>query len=142
VRILAYRGVLVRAKPWLAVAWSAAVLAFALTITHTFPIRSVFNVGQWRADSLTTAQAAATAVIPSGVCVEADDNIAPHLSSRDQVILLDQVPRGCPWVILQTLASVYPLSNGLLTVERIDWLRANGYQLVFSQSHVNVYHRA
>lgn len=142
VRILAYRGVLVRAKPWLAVAWCGAVLALAVVITHTFPIRSVFNAGQWQADNLTTAQAAATAVIPSGVCVEADDNIAPHLSSRDQVILLDQVPRGCPWVVLQTLAGVYPLSSGLLAVERIDWLRANGYRLVFSQSQVYVYHRA
>jgi uncharacterized membrane protein len=138
---LTRRRTLVRAKPWLAVAWSGVVLALAATITHSFPARSVFNADQWRADSLTAAQAAATSVIPSGVCVEADDNIAPHLSSRDQVLLLDQVPRGCPWVVLQTMAAVYPLSSELLVVERIDWLRGNGYRLVFSQSKVYVYHR-
>jgi len=81
-------------------------------------------------------------MIPSGVCVEADDNIAPHLSSRDQVILLDQVPRGCPWVVMQTFVGVYPLNSELLVVERFDWLRSNGYRLVFDQAQVYVYHRA
>jgi uncharacterized membrane protein len=131
-----------RGKPWLAVGWSSLVFVFAVVITHSFPARSVFNADQWASDPLTTAQAAATAVIPSGVCVEADDNIAPHLSSRDQVILLDQVPRGCPWVVLQTVADVYPFTSELQIVERVDWLQSNGYRLVFSQSQVYVYHRA
>ncbi|MBS2964465.1 DUF2079 domain-containing protein [Actinocrinis puniceicyclus] len=136
-RVLALR----RARPWFAVGWPALILLFAVVITHTFPIRSVFNAGQWSADALTTAQTAATAMIPSGVCVEADDDVATHLSSRDQVILLDQVPRGCPWVVLQTAQNSYPLNDILLAVERAHWLRQNGYQLVFNQAKVYVYHR-
>jgi uncharacterized membrane protein len=132
---------LAAARPWAAVAWPALILLFAVVITHTFPIRSVVNADQWTSDSLTTAEAAATAVIPSGVCVEADDDIATHLSSRDQVILLDQVPRGCPWVVLQTAQPSYPLNDILSAVRRGDWLRANGYQLVFDQAKVYVYHR-
>lgn len=133
-----------RARPAavVAVAWPALIFLFAVVITHTFPIRSVFNADQWSADSFTTGEAAATAMIPSGVCVEADDDIAPHLSSRDQVILLDQVPRGCPWVVLQTAQATYPISDNLLALERADWLRENGYRLVFSQAKVYVYHRA
>jgi hypothetical protein len=73
--------------------------------------------------------------------VEADDDIAPHLSSRDQVLLLDQVPRGCPWVVLQTAQASYPINDIVLAVERADWLRENGYQLVFNQAKVYVYHR-
>jgi uncharacterized membrane protein len=134
-------GLLVGARPWAAVAWPALILLFAVVITHTFPIRSVVNADQWTADSLTTAEAAATAVIPSGVCVEADDDIATHLSSRDQVILLDQVPRGCPWVVLQTAEPSYPLNDILSAVRRGDWLRENGYQLVFDQAKVYVYHQ-
>lgn len=132
---------LLGARPWVAVAWPALILLFAVVITHTFPIRSVVNADQWSSDSLTTAEAAATAVIPSGVCVEADDDIATHLSSRDQVILLDQVPRGCPWVVLQTAQPSYPLNDILSAVRRGDWLRANGYQLVFDQAKVYVYHQ-
>ncbi len=134
--------VLTASRPWVAVAWPGLILLFAVVITHTFPIRSVFNADQWSSDSLTTAEAAATAVIPSGVCVEADDDIATHLSSRDEVILLDQVPRGCPWVVLQTEQGSYPLSDNLLALERADWLGENGYQLVFHQAKVYVYHRA
>jgi uncharacterized membrane protein len=132
---------LARARSSVAIAWPALILLFAVVITHTFPIRSEFNADQWSSDSLTTAEAAATAVIPSGVCVEADDDIAPHLSSRDQVILLDQVPRGCPWVVLQTAQASYPLNDVLSAVKRGDWLRANGYELVFDQAKVYVYHR-
>jgi len=132
---------LVGVRPWVAVAWPALILLFAVVITHTFPIRSVVNADQWTSDSLTTAEAAATAVIPSGVCVEADDDIATHLSSRDQVILLDQVPRGCPWVVLQTAEPSYPLNDVMSAVRRGDWLRENGYQLVFDQAKVYVYHQ-
>jgi uncharacterized membrane protein len=138
--LIARRENLASTTSRVAVAWSALVLAFSMMIT--FPMRSVFNVNQWRADELTAAQAAATAVIPSGVCVEADNDIAPHLSSRDQVILLDQVPRGCPWVVLQSLDGGYPFGNPGLPDARTSWLSGNGYRLVFSQGQVYVYRRA
>lgn len=130
-----------RVTGWTVVAWSGAILAFAIVITHTFPLFSVVQPGQWSADQFTTAEAAAAAMIPDGVCVEADNDIATHLVSRTQVLLLDQVPRGCPWVVLQTVGATYPIGDPNLVSERALWLRANGYVLVYSQAQVFVFHR-
>jgi uncharacterized membrane protein len=124
----------------LAVGWAALVLASACVIVHTFPMWGVFDYDQWQATPLTTAQNAAVALIPNGACVEADNDIAPHLSARTQVLMLDEVPRGCPWVVLQTVNPSYPLNSATLESERADWLAANGYQLVFSQAGVSVYY--
>ena len=123
------------------VGWAALVFAFACVIVHTFPMFSVLSINQWQATPVSTAEAAAVALIPDGACVEADNYIAPHLSARTQVLMLDEIPRGCPWVVLQAHFPSYPLSDTKLEVERADWLAANGYQLVFSQSDVSVYHR-
>jgi uncharacterized membrane protein len=121
--------------------WAALVFAFACVMVHSFPMFSVLSINQWRATPVTTAENAAVALIPDGVCVEADNYIAPHLSARTQVLLLDEIPRGCPWVVLQTYYPSYPLSDTKLEAERAGWLAANGYQLVFSQSSVSLYHR-
>jgi uncharacterized membrane protein len=130
-----------RALRWAATAWAGATVLFAVVIIHTFPMASVFSPGGWQASPLTSSEQAAVSVIPSGVCVEADNDIAPHLSSRDQVILLDEVPRGCPWVVLQTVYPSYPLSSMQLAAQRGNWLAHNGYRLVFSQNEVFVYYR-
>lgn len=124
-----------------AVGWAALVFAFACVLVHSFPMFSVLSVNQWRATPVTTAENAAVALIPDGACVEADNYIAPHLSARTQVLLLDEIPRGCPWVVLQTYYPSYPLSDTKVEGERANWLAANGYQLVFSQSSVSLYHR-
>jgi len=90
---------------------------------------------------VTTAENQAVALIPDGACVEADNDIATHLSARTQVLLLDEIPRGCPWVVLQTAMPSYPLNDVTLVSERADWLAANGYQLIYSEANVSVYHR-
>jgi uncharacterized membrane protein len=130
-----------RALRWTAMAWSGLTVLSAVVIIHTFPLASVFSPGGWEASPLISSEQAAASVIPSGVCVEADNDIAPHLSSRDQVILLDEVPRGCPWVVLQTAYPSYPLSSTDLAAQRGNWLASNGYRLVFSQNQVYVYYR-
>jgi uncharacterized membrane protein len=130
-----------RAGGALAVGWAGLILVFACVIVHTFPMGSVFNIHQWQADPVTTAENSAVALIPDGVCVEADNDIATHLSARTQVLLLDEVPRGCPWVVLQTEYPSYPLNDTVLVTERADWLAANGYQLIYSEANVSVYHR-
>ena len=130
-----------RALRWAATAWSGLVVLFAVVIIHTFPLAAVFSPGGWADSPLISAEQAAASVVPSGVCVEADNDIAPHLSSRDQVILLDEVPRGCPWVVLQTAYPSYPISSIDLAAQRANWLASNGYRLVFSQNEVYVYYR-
>jgi hypothetical protein len=51
-------------------------------------------------------------VIPDGADVEADDNISTHLSSRTNVVLLDQNPHLRDWMVLQTFATQFPADSG------------------------------
>ena len=124
-------------------AWTFGVVAAALAFTalRPMPLYRVFDPGAWTGSAFIAAENRAVATVPSGVCVEADNDIAPHLVSRTQVLLLDEVPRGCPWVVLQTANVSYPFSGPAAERARADWLAANGYQLVFSSTEVFVYRR-
>lgn len=126
----------------MALTWCVAVVGFACVIVHSFPLDYALSPGDWAASPTVSAEQAAASIIPSGVCVEADNDIAPHLSSRDQVILLDETPRGCPWVVLQTVNPSYPFgSTTAPEAQRADWLSHNGYRLVFAENQVYVYYR-
>jgi uncharacterized membrane protein len=127
-----------------ALGWAGFVLAGAVVLVFQYPmpLGSVFSPNSWRANGFTTAANQALAEVPSGDgCVEADNDFAPHLSSRTEVLLLDLVPHGCPWVVLQTAAVSYPFSGPAVEQSRAQWLAADGYQLVFSSNQVFVYHR-
>lgn len=123
--------------------WAVAILAATVIVgvQWPMPLREVFAPGPWSATPFITAENQAVARVPDGVCVEADNDIAPHLVSRAHVLLLDQVPHGCPWVVLQTATISYPFSGPAEESARAARLAADGYQLVFSSNEVLVYHR-
>ena len=126
-----------------ALGWAGAVLlcAAVMVFQSPMPLGSVFFPNAWKANTFTTAANRAITEVPSDSgCVEADNDIAPHLSSRTRVLLLDAVPRGCPWVVLQTDTVSYPFSAPAVEQSRAQWLVADGYQLVFSSDQVFVYH--
>jgi uncharacterized membrane protein len=123
--------------------WAGAVLLATLVagVQWPMPLRNVFATGPWQSTPYIAAENQAVAMVPDGACVEADNNLATHLVSRTQVLLLDQVPRGCPWVVLQTATVSYPFSGPGAEAARARELAADGYQLVFSSNEVFVYHR-
>lgn len=126
-----------------AVGWAGLVLAAAaaLVFIRPMPLGSVFFPNAWQPNAFTVAANQALDHVPSGAgCVEADNDIAPHLSSRAPVLLLDEVPRRCPWVVLQAATVSYPFSGPAEEQARAQWLLAHGYQLVFSANQVFVYH--
>lgn len=128
--------------------WIAGILVSALVmvVQAPMPLRQIFSTGPWESGPYVTAQNAAVAKVLGGMgsnggCVEADNDIAPHLVSRADVLMLDAVPHGCPWVVLQTATVSYPFSGPAGEQARAQWLVAHGYQLVFSSNEVFVYHR-
>ncbi|HEX4787685.1 MAG TPA: DUF2079 domain-containing protein [Actinospica sp.] len=123
--------------------WAGAVLVATIVagVQWPMPLREVFAPGPWQSTPYITAENEAVAMVPDGACVEADNNLATHLVSRTQVLLLDEVPRGCPWVVLQTATVSYPFSGPGAERIRAQQLAAVGYQLVFSSNEVFVYHR-
>lgn len=123
--------------------WAGVLLAATVVagVQWPMPLREVFSPGPWRGSPFITAENEAAAKVPDGACVEADNDIAPHLVSRARVLLLDEVPHGCPWVVLQTATVSYPFSGPAQEQARAAELAADGYQLVFSFNEVFVYHR-
>jgi uncharacterized membrane protein len=124
--------------------WTAGILAAAIVMVFQWPmpLRQIFAPGPWESGPYITAENQAVAKVPGGDgCVEADNNLATHLVSRTHVLLLDAVPRGCPWVVLQTATVSYPFGAPAGEAARADWLVAHGYRLVFSSNEVFVYHR-
>jgi len=124
--------------------WSGVVLLATIVagVQWPMPLREVFAPGPWTATPYITAENEAAARVPDdAACVEADNNIATHLVSRTHVLLLDAVPRGCPWVVLQTATVSYPFSGPAEERKRAQQLTADGYRLVFSSNEVFVYHR-
>ena len=122
-------------------AWALTVaVIMAWTSWTTFPLGQALRPGGWQTTAIQRAQTAAVAMIPDGASVEADDDISTHLSSRTTVVLLDQTPHLRDWVVLQTFATEFPLTQDQLR-QRVAWLLRNGYRQVFEQDDVYVFHR-
>jgi uncharacterized membrane protein len=125
-----------------AVVWALAVAVIAAwTSWTTFPLGQALRPSDWQSNAFQRAQTAAVAIIPNGANVEADDNISTHLSSRTNVVLLDQTPHLREWVVLQTFATEFPLTQDQLRA-RVAWLLAHGYRQAFEQDDVYVFRKA
>jgi uncharacterized membrane protein len=119
-------------------------LFLAVTMAWTswtmFPLGQVLRPSGWQTDAIQHAQTAAVAMIPDGADVEADDDASTHLTSRTDVVLLDQTPHLRDWVVLQDFATEFPLTRDQLRA-RVTWLLAHGYRQVFEQDDVYVFHK-
>jgi uncharacterized membrane protein len=124
-----------------ALAWALAIAVIAAwTSWTTFPLGQALRPSGWQSNALQQAQDAAVAIIPNGARVEADDNVSTHLSSRTDVVLLDQTPHLREWVLLQDVATEFPLTRDQLRA-RVTWLLTHGYRQVFEQDGVYVFRK-
>ncbi|MFE9428029.1 DUF2079 domain-containing protein [Kitasatospora sp. NPDC006697] len=76
----------------------------------------------------------AASLIPDGAWVEADNQIAPRLTPRTHVVLVDQTPRGCEYVLIRSKNRSFPFASPQEQAERVQLLLANGYQQVWSSA--------
>jgi uncharacterized membrane protein len=128
--------------PWRpATLWAAAIFAAALVYVPSSPFGSLLHPGFYGVNARMRAAAAAVAHVPSGVEVEASNNLGPALSGRDTVLLLDGTPRWAPWVVGDTLGLDFPFCSPGQQAQELTYLRANGYTLVFADDGYVVLHR-
>ncbi len=128
--------------PWRpATLWAAAIFAAALVYVPSSPFGSLLHPGFYGVNARMRAAAAAVAHVPSGVEVEASNNLGPALSGRDTVLLLDGTPRWAPWVVGDTLGLDFPFCSPGQQAQELAYLRANGYTLVFADDGYVVLHR-
>jgi uncharacterized membrane protein len=128
--------------PWPpATLWAAAICAAALVYVPSSPFGPLLHPGFYGVNARMRAAAAAVAHVPSGVEVEASDNLGPRLSGRDTVLLLDGTPRWAPWVAGDTLGLDFPFCSPSQQAQELAYLQAHGYKLVFADDGYVVLHR-
>ncbi|MEU7158518.1 DUF2079 domain-containing protein [Streptomyces chrestomyceticus] len=90
-------------------------------------------------DKQALAQAAER--IPDGGTVEADNVIAPRLTARTDVVIVDATPRGADWVLMREKKRAFPFAAVAEQRDRISLLLAHGYQDVWHRDGVVLLHR-
>jgi len=80
--------------------------------------------------------------VPSGVTVEAVNDLGPQLSRRDTVLLLDQQPRWAPWVVADVAQPEFNFTTVNAERQRVALLERSGYRIVFKREGYVVLHRA
>jgi uncharacterized membrane protein len=129
-------------SPWPpATLWAAGIFAAALVYLPSSPFGSLLHPGFYGVNARMRAAAAAVAHVPSGVEVEASNNLGPRLSGRDTVLLLDGTPRWAPWVVGDTLGLDFPFCSPSQQGQELAYLQAHGYALVFADDGYVVLHR-
>ena len=135
------------AGPWsVALASTAAICAVAVCLVPHFAFGPALHPSFYQRDAQAKAAAAADAVVPSGVTVEATDNLGPQLSARDTVLLWDgdgsTPPLGAPWVVANVRHSQFTFLGGVREQrQRVAFLESNGYQVIFQRDGYVVLHR-
>jgi len=119
----------------------AAICVAALVYFPSSPFGPLLHPGFYGVSARMRAAAAAVAQVPSGVEVEASNNLGPRLSGRDTVLLLDGTPRWAPWVVGDTLGLDFPFCSPSQQAGELSYLRAHGYALVFADDGYVVLHR-
>jgi uncharacterized membrane protein len=131
-----------RARDWPpATIWASLVLIAALVYVPFSPFGQLLHPKYYMVNSRMAAADRAVAHVPSGVEVEAANNVGPHLSGRDIVLLLDGTPRWAPWVVADTKGLDFPFCTPQQQAQDVAYLKAHGYRQVFADDGYVVLHR-
>jgi len=133
--------------PWtVALGCAAAMCAVALLLVPRFSFGPALHPSFYHRDTRMRAAAAAIAVVPSGVTVEASSYLGPNLSGRDTVLLWDgeggTPPMLAPWVVADVRQRQFTFSSVSEQKQHVAQLERHGYQVVFSRDGYIVLHRA
>ncbi|MFF4379172.1 DUF2079 domain-containing protein [Kitasatospora sp. NPDC001547] len=95
----------------------------------------------WAPKTSEAALVRAAALIPDGASVEADNQIAPRLTARADVVLVDGTPRGREYVLTRGDKRSFPFKTDKEQAERIQLLLAHGYRQLWAEDGVVLLHR-
>ncbi|TQF05719.1 DUF2079 domain-containing protein [Kitasatospora acidiphila] len=126
-----------RRVQWLGIGLAGVSLATAVPLG----LAELAIPSQWSPGPRQVTLLKATALIPDGAWVEADNQIAPRLTARDHVVLVDQTPRGCEYVLIRSLGRSFPFATDQQQRDRIRLLLAHGYRQVWGSNGVVLLHR-
>jgi uncharacterized membrane protein len=130
----------------LALACAAAMCLVAVILVPRFAFGPALHPTFYQRNANMKAAAAADASVPSGVTVEAVDDLGPELSARDTVLLWvasGGMPRTpAPWVVADIATPQFTFKSVSQQKRRVALLERSGYQVVFDRDGYIVLHRA
>jgi uncharacterized membrane protein len=108
-----------------------------------FPLGKALHANFYEQTTRTRAEAAADNHVPSGVVVEAADDLGPELSGRDTVLLWDgeHAPLGTPWIVADVHHREMTFTSMAAQRARVALLLTDGYKIVFQSDGYLVLHR-
>ncbi|MEP6464168.1 MAG: DUF2079 domain-containing protein [Frankiaceae bacterium] len=130
-----------RPRWMIAVIAGTAALGTSLVAIPEFAFGAALDRDWWSATPTIHAASAITARVPDGVTIEADSRLGPHLTRRTHVLLLDQKPRGAPWVLIDVGDRYFPFDDVSQARDRYALLTATGYRLVATAGGFRLLHR-
>ncbi len=121
----------------------AIVAATLFTLPH-FALGEALHAKFYVPTPAGQAAAAADAVVPNGVPVQAATDVAAELSSRDTVLGWGwkQPALGSAWVVADVQRHLMTFTSVLAQRERVALLIRSGYKIVFERDGFVVLHRA
>ena len=139
------RSAAATSTPTVALACTAAMCAVAVLLVPRFAFGGALHPSFYHRDAQEKATAAADAVVPAGVTVQAVDNLGPQLSARDTVLLWDgdgyTPPLGAPWIVADTTKLQFTFPSVREQRRRVALLERSGYTVVFARDGYIVLHR-
>ena len=134
-------GLGARTRRRIGVLAGAAALVIAVAAVPQFAFGVLLDRGWWVRTPVMAAASEITARVPDGVTIEADSRLGPHLTRRTHVLLLDQKPRGAPWVLIDIGARYFPFDHVSQARDRYAALTATGYRVVAAAGGFRLLHR-
>ena len=119
---------------WTALGWAVITCAAAVALVPRFAFGQALHGSFYHRDARANAAIQAANAVPSGVTVEATDDVGPQLSGRDTVLLWNGYggsPTFPPWVVANVARDEFTFANVAEEVQRVALLRQHGYQIVF-----------
>jgi uncharacterized membrane protein len=124
---------------------AVAMFAVALYLVPRFAFEPALHSSFYHRDANKNAAAAADAAVPSGVTVEAVNNLGPQLSGRDTVLLWEgdghHGPLRPPWLVVDVQRKDYFFTGVSQQKQDVAMLLRAGYQTVFKHGGYIVLHR-
>ncbi|GAA1406077.1 DUF2079 domain-containing protein [Kitasatospora putterlickiae] len=123
--------------------WRLGVAAAAVTVAAALPLgaANLFVPAYWQPKVSEAALQRGAALVPDGASVEADNQAAPRLTARADVVLVDETPRGREYVLIRADKRSFPFKTDREQAARIELLLAHGYRTVWSEDGVFLLHR-
>ncbi|WP_078911218.1 DUF2079 domain-containing protein [Streptomyces sp. NRRL WC-3742] len=117
------------------------VAGIALVAAVPIGLAQLAVPSSWAPRASEAALVRAAALIPDGASVEADNQIAPRLTARTDVVLVDGTPRGREYVLTRSDKRSFPFKTDKEQAARIELLLAHGYRQVWAEDGVVLLHR-